>query len=74
MAGPIDAALMKISYIVKKKYKDEKLAEQIRKVSSYAHNAGLSEEDGFDMNTNHNLKAIMEMIQHWNKEYSLWIM
>ena len=71
MAGPIDAALMKISYIVKKKYKDEKLAEQIRKVSPYTHNAGLAEEDGFDMSTNHNLKAIMEMIQQWNKEYSL---
>ena len=71
MSGPIDAALMKISYIVKKKYNDEKLAEQIRKVSSHAHNAGLPEEDGFDMNTNHNLKSIMKIIGDWNKEYKL---
>jgi len=71
MSGPIDAALVKISCIIKKKYNDEKLAEQIRKVASYAHNAGLSEEDGFDINTNRNLKSISNMILQWDKEYKL---
>lgn len=61
--GPIEYAVNLISQIVEKKYKDEKLAQQIRGVASNCHKAGSGNiKDPQD-------QAIIKIIEEWRKEY-----
>ena len=66
--GPIEHAVHLISQIVQKKYKDEKLAEQIRGVASNCNDAGQAGKDGFSVNHPQN-KAITKITKIWIKEY-----
>ena len=66
--GPIEHAVMLISQIVRKKYKDERLADQIISVASNCHDAGLAGKDGFSVEHPQN-KAITKITNEWINEY-----
>tara|TARA_B100000315_G_C14523817_1_gene562847 strand:- start:861 stop:1067 length:207 start_codon:yes stop_codon:yes gene_type:complete len=61
--GPIEYAVNLISMIVEKKYKDQKLAQQITRVASNCHKAGSTK-----VNDPQN-QAIVKIIEEWEKEY-----
>jgi len=72
--GYIEFAVLSISTIVNKKYKDEKLASDIMKIASECGigNAIMSGDEGASPNQKNN-KAIIEITDRWKKEYSNYL-
>ena len=68
--GPIEYAVFSISTIVKKKYNDDKLADEIRAVASNCNNAGISGDNGFSADHPQN-KAITKITNKWRKDYKI---
>ena len=69
--GYIEFAVLSISTIIKKKYRDEKLANDIRKIASECGigEAIMSGDEGASPSQKNN-KAIIEITDRWRKEYS----
>ena len=68
--GPIEYAVFSISTIIKKKYNDDKLADEIKAIASNCHNAGISDENGFSDNHPQNI-AITKITNKWRKDYKI---
>ncbi len=68
--GPIEYALLSISTIVKKKYNDDKLCDEIRTIASNCRDAGISGENGFSADHPQN-KAITKITNKWRKDYKI---
>lgn len=68
--GPIEYAVFSISTIIKKKYNDDKLADEIKAIASNCHNAGISDENSFSDNHPQN-RAITKITNKWRKDYKI---
>jgi len=68
--GPIEHAVFSISRIIKKKYNDDKLADEIKAIASNCHNAGISGENGFSDSHPQN-RAITKITNKWRKDYKI---
>jgi|TARA_B100001971_G_scaffold161282_1_gene151318 hypothetical protein len=66
--GPIELAFVYMAQIIKGKYKNQKLYEQLMWIATNCHKAQQKGDDGNSMKRYEN-KEIMKIINKWRKEY-----